>query len=326
MENNTNTNLENGVTQPTETVSNPVATETAIPTNEEVKVDANTVSSSGDQKQVKKPKKNFVGLLVMLVGVVCIISGFVIGENTTNKDDKTSGTKDDKPADKLDVPSNTNTVKGYEEYQNYRYTMNSYMNVSDTDNVKTTEVTRDNTSNIEYVVTSLNNGSKIFGYNDYNSNLEYTSTDSVAWVNAPLASSTKGLIDLEKIVKMIVDGDPRVSSEENNRYKVIFDYNDGNADYKDVIFDVMLQDGYVRSISFDLTSFVRTEGISTYIITITVSSINNAGEVQLPNTVVSGNSTQQPSQNQTPSQDTTTGPNQNQTPSVDNSQNSNNPQ
>jgi len=248
----------------------------------------------------QQPKKNNNLIIIFIIAIIAgVVAYFLTStilsddkKDNTNKNEMQENTTEEEKEENTTnpKPETSNILKEFNQYQNYKFTMDMTLGYMDENISTSSNGIADVKNKTDYMVTSVsydNYTEKTYSYSDYNSGKVYSSTDQKTWT----VDKTEGTesINLDDIINKINTKDNDVTTIGDNHYSVKVDFDSQDMKYEGVYADVYVTNGYITKLSYDLTSIVAGTGYSKFTIDIRLSDFNEAGDVVIPTNVLNSN-------------------------------------
>lgn len=216
----------------------------------------------------KYNKKKMIGIIVIFIGLLLIVLGFVF------KDDKEKETIEENK--KVPIIKEKAKYQEFSKYNNFKLRQVKALD----DYVLTYDAEIDITNKIAKLILKKDEITK-YVYYDFNNLIVYTSDDNKNWYKNTF-TNTK-LPDYTEIIDKVITISPYVM--ENNKIISLttsarFSGNLYNNVATDVTFD---KEGYIRKIQYDFSPLYNNQ--LSYTIEYLITDINKAKEVIIPSEI-----------------------------------------
>ncbi len=221
--------------------------------------------------------KRKLAVFMILVGVVCLGGGcalmFVQDDNVAEKTDTDVGNQE-KVISESDL-------KEYTTYDNYQLQMSvsvtSENNTLETNNVSIIDVKN---KIINTTITAM--GTSEYIYFDLNNKIEYYSNDQNSWNKN--VNDTMNLPDFSKIITKVKNLEG-ISKTGNGSYNYVTSVTTDTGTFENIpVVVTFSNDGYIKSISYDLSS--TDTSLSNYVISYFFTDVNKNSDVVIPQNII----------------------------------------
>ena len=285
-----NTNLNDYLNSTQGQVQNQPMVNNNVPnvvSNNNSNVVSNPVNNVPNPTNPAPKKNNTMTIMIIVVAVLLVgVGGFVVYKAFgTNSDSNSSGNDTSNKEEKKD--DEYVTVKEFSEYKNYKFSVDATITFLGLTERETASGVADEVNGIYYMETESSDGTDVelsYYYYDFNSKIQYYKDGEDGWYSETIEDGAEPF-DLEDIITKINNKDSGVVYQGNGVYLVDIEV-EGEDSTETVVSNVYVENGYITNITYDLTEFYRSYGISKYLIEIDFSDFNNAGTVTIPNNVI----------------------------------------
>ena len=223
--------------------------------------------------------KKQLAITIFVIGLISLGVGCYLSFNIEKEDDNKTNSKDNNDTS---VIIKEEDIKEYSMYNKYKLTVYTKA-IKDENTIEvTSEDTIDTESNAIYSSLTMM-GTTIYTYYDLNNGLEYFSSDNTSW--SKCENLNMKLPDLTSLITKVksLEG----VTKEKGKYTYTTDLVIGEDTYNNARIDVSFDEkGYLSKIEFDLSN--NDDGYDKYTMIYEFNSINEVGNVIIPEDIVSG--------------------------------------